>query len=264
MEAGTMKQDKVIDIRGRRLGGPTPLICSPLVARTPDRLAAESVAVLAKRPDVIEWRVDHFEKIAETTAVLACGRALRAAAGDTPIIFTCRAAHEGGQPIALDAEGVAQLYDTVGAAGIVDFIDFELSNPAPLVREVRGRTRAHGVRLILSYHNFGYTPGHDLLVERFLEADRLGADVAKVAAMPRDRFDVLTLLAATATADSKARIPLISMSMGPLGVTTRMVGGVFGSALSFAVGEGASAPGQPPIADLAVVFAALARARGDA
>jgi 3-dehydroquinate dehydratase-1 len=87
--------------------------------------------------------------------------------------------------------------------------------------------------------------------------------VAKVAAMPRDREDVITLLAATAIAEAKARIPLISMSMGPLGVATRMVGGVFGSSLSFAIGEGASAPGQMPIADLVAVFGALARARGE-
>ncbi|MCL4762991.1 MAG: type I 3-dehydroquinate dehydratase [Burkholderiales bacterium] len=258
-----MKQEKVIDVRGRRMGGATPLICSPLVARTAARLAEESAAVIAKRPDVIEWRVDFFEPIADAQAVVASGRALRAAAGETPIIFTCRAQHEGGQAIPLDAEGVVRLYDVVGAAGFADFVDFELSNPPALVRRVRERTREQGTRVILSYHNFGYTPGHDALVERFLEADRLGADVAKVATMPRDRADVLTLLAATATADAKARIPLISMAMGPLGVATRMVGGVFGSSLSFAVGEGASAPGQPPIADLAVVFAALARARGE-
>ena len=53
----------------------------------------------------------------------------------------------------------------------------------------------HGTRVILSYHNFGYTPGHDFLVQRFLEAERLGGDVAKVAVMPRDRADVLSLLA---------------------------------------------------------------------
>ena len=257
-----MKQEKVIDIRGRRMGGPTPLICSPLVARTPERLASEAANVIAKRPDVIEWRVDFFEPIAYTQGVLASGKALRATIGDAPMIFTCRAAHEGGQPIALDAEGIVRLYDAVGAAGFADFIDFELSNAPGLVRRVRERTREQNTRLILSYHNFGYTPGHDFLVERFLEADRLGADVGKVAAMPRDRADVLTLLAATATAEAKARIPLISMSMGPLGVATRMVGGVFGSSLSFAVGEGASAPGQMPIADLAAVFDALARARG--
>jgi 3-dehydroquinate dehydratase-1 len=80
--------------------------------------------------------------------------------------------------------------------------------------------------------------------------------------MPRDRGDVLVLLAATAEADSKARIPLISMSMGPLGSVTRMIGGVFGSSLSFAIGEGSSAPGQIPIADLNAVYDVIRRARG--
>ena len=82
--------------------------------------------------------------------------------------------------------------------------------------------------------------------------------------MPRDRADVLTLLAATAQADDKAKIPLISMSMGPLGAVTRMIGGAFGSSLSFAVGEGSSAPGQMPIADLKTVYDIIARARGGA
>ena len=66
----------------------------------------------------------------------------------------------------------------------------------------------------------------------------------------------------TAYAAAKARIPLISMSMGPLGAVTRMVGGVFGSSLSFAVGEGSSAPGQMPIADLRAVYDVIGRARG--
>jgi len=130
------------------------------------------------------------------------------------------------------------------------------------VQRVRDDARKHGTRVILSYHNFGYTPGRDFLVQRFLEAERLGGDVAKVAAMPRDRMDVLTLLAATAEADAKAKIPLISMSMGALGSVTRMVGGAFGSALSFAVGEAASAPGQIPIADLVAVYSVIRRARG--
>jgi 3-dehydroquinate dehydratase-1 len=79
--------------------------------------------------------------------------------------------------------------------------------------------------------------------------------------MPRTRIDVLTLLAATARADEKARIPLISMSMGALGAVTRMIGGVFGSSLSFAVGAASSAPGQIPIADLEIVYDVIRRAR---
>jgi 3-dehydroquinate dehydratase-1 len=41
-----------------------------------------------------------------------------------------------------------------------------------------------------------------------------------------------------------------------------MVGGLFGSWLSFAVGESASAPGQIPIGDLVAVYDIIRRARG--
>ena len=253
---------KVIDIKGRKLGGDTPLICTPLVGRTRERVLAEAASVTAKKPDVVEWRVDFFERIGDTAAVLETGKALRAAVGDTPVIFTRRSIREGGEAIPLDDEGVVRLYDAVGASGLVDFLDFEMGNDAGHVKGVIDAARKQGARVILSYHNFGYTPGRDFLVQRFLEAERLGGDVAKVAVMPRDRMDVLTLLAATAEADAKAKIPLISMSMGPLGAVTRMVGGAFGSSLSFAVGEAASAPGQIPIADLEAVYAVIRRARG--
>jgi 3-dehydroquinate dehydratase type I len=132
---------------------------------------------------------------------------------------------------------------------------------------IRGRCRvvdgAHGHKPASSCRITTSAPRPlDFPVQRFLEAERLGADVAKVAVMPRERGDVLTLLAATSQAEAKAGIPLISMSMGPLGAVTRMIGGVFGSALSFAVGEGSSAPGQMPIADLKAVYEIIGRARG--
>ena len=91
MEAG-----KRIEIRGKTLGGDTPLICTPLVGRTRERVLAEAASVLAKNPDVIEWRVDYFDAIGDTAAVLETGRALRAAVGDAPIIFTRRSIKEGG------------------------------------------------------------------------------------------------------------------------------------------------------------------------
>jgi len=257
-----MRKNKAIDTRGKKLGAETPLICTPLVGRNPEGVLAEATSVIAKKPDIIEWRVDFFDAIGDTAAVLDMARALRSAAGTLPIIFTRRSVKEGGERIPIGEDRVVALYDAVGASQLFDFLDFEMSNDPEHVRRVRDSTRAHNARLILSYHNFGYTPGREFLVQRFLEAERLGADVAKVAVMPRDRDDVLTLLAATAEADDKTGIPLISMSMGPLGSVTRMVGGLFGSGLSFAVGEAASAPGQIPIGDLVTVYDIIRRARG--
>jgi 3-dehydroquinate dehydratase-1 len=162
----------------------------------------------------------------------------------------------------MGVERVVELYACSGgdAAGRLHrFRDGQRSRASAPVRE---DTQRHEIRLILSYHNLSYTPALDYLVDRFLEAERLGADVAMVQVMPRDRADVLRLLAADRRADNKTRIPLISMSVGPLGSVTRMVGGLFGSWLSFAVGESASAPGQIPIGDLVTVYDIIRRARG--
>jgi 3-dehydroquinate dehydratase-1 len=52
------------------------------------------------------------------------------------------------------------------------------------------------------------------------------------------------------------------MSMGKFGAVSRLIGGVFGSSLSFAVGANASAPGQVPIEDMQEALAIVSRAMG--
>ena len=81
-----------------------------------------------------------------------------------------------------------------------------------------------------------------------------------VSLMPRDRVDVPTLLPSTELADRKTHIPLISMSMGPLGAVTRMMGWVYGSTVTFAVGKSSSAPGQVPIEELRSVLGTVRKA----
>jgi 3-dehydroquinate dehydratase-1 len=141
-------------------------------------------------------------------------------------------------------------------------IDYEMANDSANIARVRDAAKTNNIELVLSFHNFSFTPGPETLSAKFLTAEQLGANVAKVAVMPRDLDDVLTLLNATREASKKLRIPLISMSMGPLGAVTRMIGGAFGSSLSFAVGAAASAPGQVPIEDLNTVLVILQKSMG--
>jgi 3-dehydroquinate dehydratase-1 len=49
------------------------------------------------------------------------------------------------------------------------------------------------------------------------------------------------------------------MSMGGFGSVSRMVGGVFGSSVTFAVGKASSAPGQIPIEELRATLATVSR-----
>jgi len=242
--------------------GRLPVVCTPLVARTADAILAELATVMQASPDMIEWRVDHFGGIADAAAVVELARRIEAGANGTPIIFTRRSEREGGAPTSLaDAQAIA-LYEAVCAARCVEFVDWELSNGAASVARVRAAARANGVALIASYHNFRDTPERGVLVEKFAQAAREGADVAKVAVMPNDAGDVLSLLDATWQASRALDIPLISMSMGPLGALSRIAGFMYGSALTFAVGAASSAPGQLGIDELRAALGVLHRAIG--
>ncbi len=239
---------------------PFPVVCAPLVARTRDALATETAKVAAWKPDLLEWRVDFFSGIGDTNAVLAAANDIRNAAGGIPILFTRRNSREGGEKIALDEPRVIDMYRAVCQSGLVDLIDFEMDNDAAHVQAVREMAKDAGLPLILSFHDFSATPPAAELVRRFARAQALGGDVAKVAVMPRAMDDVLTLLGATQTASTELSIPVVSMAMGGLGAVTRMCGWAFGSAMTFAVGESASAPGQMPIEDVQAAIAMLRKA----
>ena len=65
-------------------------------------------------------------------------------------------------------------------------------------------------------------------------AKDLGADIAKLAVMPKDYSEVLTLFGATLKARTEAvKVPILTMSMGPEGEVARGAGGLFGSDLTF-------------------------------
>lgn len=252
---------KPISLRGTPLaGGRLPAVCAPLVARTRAALAAEAAQVAALGPDLLEWRVDFFTALADTGEVLASARELRRAAGGIPILFTRRAEREGGQPIALSEPQVLELYDAVAASGCVDAMDFEMGNAAGDVARVRALTRREGLALVLSFHDFQGTPDDAALDARFDQAQQLGADVAKVAVMPQSMADVHRLLGATLRASDRLAIPVVSMAMGGLGAVSRLCGGAFGSALTFAVGSAPSAPGQIAIAQVRATLDVLGRA----
>jgi 3-dehydroquinate dehydratase-1 len=256
-----MTDTRLIEVQGRPLGnGALPIIITPLVARTQAGLVDEVAAIVQKKPDLLEWRIDFFESIDDTQAVIEAARAIRARAGGIPVLLTRRNVTEGGQPIPIAEPAVVAMYVAACQAKCIEMIDYELSNAAEDLARLREVSKANGIAMIMSYHNFQLTPDGTTLDAKFLAAERCGADVAKVAVMPKTEQDVLELLAATDRARRAIKLPLISMSMGGIGSLSRMMGWVYGSAATFAVGKSSSAPGQVAIEDLRAVLAVVRRA----
>lgn len=251
---------KPIRIRGKPAR--FPLVCAPLVGADREALLAEAAAALAAGADIVEWRVDHFSAIGHPDTVIATGRALRRALPGMPLLFTRRSVAEGGQPVPVSEGEIVEVYAAVCADGFADLVDYEMSSVARNMKAVREVSRRHGVGLVCSYHDFERTPPMDALAAQFRRAQELGGDVAKVSVMARGAGDALTLLAATLQASQTLELPLIGVSMGPHGALSRMVGFAFGSALTFGVAAGSSAPGQMPIGGLRAAIEIARKALG--
>lgn len=252
-----LEAKKPIRAKKQTLGGTKPLVCIPLVGKTPEAILAEANNVPAIAPDIIELRIDAWDFIEDVAQSVDMIKKVCTIVGDTPIILTCRGDWEGGFKKVSD-EAKFAIYAGAVKGGLVDFIDMELKYGKDKIDEVLASLKGSSTSLIISFHNFQMTPSKEELFSIMEQEIKAGAHVAKLAAMPKCEEDVLNVMEATLAVRRKyPDVPIITMSMGPLGAVTRIVGGLFGSDLTFAVGSKASAPGQIPVAELRQCFSVV-------
>jgi 3-dehydroquinate dehydratase-1 len=244
---------KPISAGGRVLGGPVPLVCVPLVGKSREDVLSEVRNLDRVSPDIIELRIDAWDDVEDREKSVSLLKEVRGAV-KLPVILTCRGHWEGGiKEVSENAKDA--IYEAAIKEGLTDFVDKELSYGAPRLAEIKALAGANGVSLIISYHNFERTPSKEFIYSQLARQIHCGADVAKAALMPQSEEDVLSVLSATlAVRRDFPDVPLITMSMGPLGMHSRVVGGLYGSDLTFAVGSAASAPGQIPVGQMRSAF----------
>ncbi|WNF37770.1 type I 3-dehydroquinate dehydratase [Bacillaceae bacterium IKA-2] len=227
-----------------------PYICTPLTGKTTNEIILEVKNIVSKKPNMLEWRVDFFSDINNTDRVLRTLQEIDTHSNGLPLLFTIRAQKEGGQEIPLNDNQVVELLSEVCKSKFVNLIDFEVSNNLEHIKHLREVSKKYSKKLVLSYHNFENTPTKTEIIKHLSKMAFHNADIAKVAYMPKNHEDVMNLLNATRDAKEILDIPLITISMGDIGVMSRVLGWVYGSVLTFAVGEKSSAPGQISIESL--------------
>lgn len=246
-----------VKVRDVEIGTGIPKILVPIVGVTKEDILAEAKTFDSIPVDVVEWRVDWFENVFDFDKVEEVLKGLREVLGNTPILMTFRTSKEGGEK-AIEPEAYAELNLKAARSGYVDLIDVELFTGDDIVRKIIDGAHEAGVKVIASNHNFTMTPAKSDIIYRLRKMQDMGADIPKIAVMPQNRRDVLTLLEATQEmADNYADRPLITMSMGGTGVISRLCGEVFGSAMTFGAASKASAPGQMNVNDLKTVLTLL-------
>lgn len=189
--------------------------------------------------DLIEWRADFLPK----EDILRVAPAVFEKFVGKEVIFTLRTSREGGQIELTDQEYVG-LIKEVAALYQPEYIDFEYYSYKSVFEEMLDFPN-----LVLSYHNFKETP--DNYMELMSELTSLSPAVVKMAVMAQTEQDVLDVMNYTRGFKTlHAHQTYATVSMGKVGMLSRIAGQITGSCWTFASLDEVTAPGQLPLSTM--------------
>lgn len=248
---------KTVLMKNVEFGAGIPKICIPIVGKNKEEIMEQAVGISQTSLDIVEWRMDWFEQVEDVQALKEMAKQLREVFINTPILATFRSRKEGGEK-EISSEKYVEINVEIAKSGYVDAIDVELFTGDQEVATIVEKAHEAGVKVIMSNHDFDKTPSYDEIISRLRLMQEKNADIPKIAVMPKNTSDVLTLLQATNDMYTKyADRPIITMSMAGTGVISRLCGEVFGSCLTFGAYKKASAPGQMNVEDLKMMLTTL-------
>lgn len=218
------------------------VIATALTDGAPSGQARQARLAQQQGAGAAELRADLLADPAQVRAALTAVRA----ASNLPLLLTYRSTTEGGK-----GAGHGQGYEDYLASLLqlrpaVAAVDIEMACPAS--KALVAEAKAGGYDVVGSCHDFTATPSAAQIAEKLAQITAAGADITKVAYMPRTAQDVAALRhAAHDFAGAYPHQPLIAISMGQLGTPSRTD---LVNCLTFAtIADGAaSAPGQATIA----------------
>lgn len=222
----------------------------PITAKNKEQaLAQAQVIANTADADLAEFRIDLLSFASDTKQVIALGHELKKVLGNKPMIATIRTKNEGGQLEISDAD-YGKTYQAYLKNPFMDWLDVEMFRDQKVVSEIVQKAHQKKVLIVISNHDFQKTPSQDEIEKRLLKQDQMGADILKIAVMPKSKQDVFTLMNATLKVSQQTTKPLLTMSMGQLGTISRVATANMGGSYSFGMIGQASAPGQIDVTKL--------------
>lgn len=248
---------KNIEIKGMRIGEGMPKIIIPLVESTETEIIQKLKSFIGLKYDAVEWRADFFDEVLNFEKVTEVLSEIRNLIPDKIVLFTYRTKKEGGNK-EISYEDYCALNKAVAETGDADIIDVEIFLGDEGAERIINNIHSCNVLVVASNHDFHKTPDKKDIISRMCKMQDAGADILKIAVMPQNIEDLLILMSATYEMKEKyTNRPIITMSMGTMGMMSRLAGEIFGSAFTFgAVGE-TSAPGQIPADQLHTVLSII-------
>lgn len=164
------------------------------------------------------------------------------------LILTNRMKQEGGAWAGNEEERIRKM---ISELPLVDAVDIELcaEDKESVIQEAKNC----GKTVVISSHDFKRTPDNDVMIRLIRESLSAGADIAKLAVMPRSLEDVLRLLEVTLLFKGK----VCTIAMGDTGKHSRVIAPIYGSLLTYGYIDTPTAPGQLRVDELKYILGKL-------
>jgi 3-dehydroquinate dehydratase/shikimate dehydrogenase len=203
------------------------------IAQESRRLALADMVNAARQCDLLEVRLDRFQKAAEIGELLAVK--------PKPVIMSCPRPQDGGQWAGTEPERQTLLRQCIISKA--DYVEIEL-DVADQIRPFPPSKR------IISYTNLRETPAD--IGEIYEEAQKKNPDVIKLVTLartPEDAWPLVQILA-------KPAAPTVVVGLGKPGLMLSILGKKMGSPWTYAALERGmeTSPGQPTVHDLQNVY----------
>ena len=242
-----------MEIKGKTIGTGKPLLCVPVMESNTEEIIDELRTLAKSEADIVEWRIDTFVDYKNYNAVREVFAAAAECMKEKIFLYIFRTKKQGGMG-ELAPDELNDLHDLAAESGCVDLLDLEFFEEEHPARKIR-KLHKQGLKVIASHHDFYETPDREvmkMLLEQMCAGD---ADIVKLAVMPQNMEDVLKLLSVTNEfKEENPDTPVITMSMGKMGMISRLCGESFGAAVTFAAHKKASAPGQMEMHEVADIL----------
>ncbi|WP_301000423.1 type I 3-dehydroquinate dehydratase, partial [Turicimonas muris] len=181
---------EVLEIKGVKIGEGRPKIIASTTAKTPEAFI-ELIKDYNARPelDMIELRPDYIGEISGKEFAKLTNQ-VYSIVKNKPILMTFRDKTEGGGRHVSD-ELYRDFYFDVLDNGKIDLIDIEMFRNADICKQIVKKAKEKGVKVVMSDHEFGWTPSEAEIIRRLLLQEQLGSDILKIAVMAHNTGDAL-------------------------------------------------------------------------
>ncbi len=192
------------------------MICVSIACGSHKRMIAEHLSVADEGMRLVELRLDFLRSTPNLGRLLPDR--------PTPVVATARRPKDGG--LWRDSEEKRMVLLRSAIAAGVEFVDLEEDIAHQIPRF--GKTKR-----LISYHDLKETPDDlESLYQRMLGCD---PDYIKIAVTPQSIGDVFRLVLFTREKNrERPETPMIGISMGEIGVMSRILAKKFGSPFTFA------------------------------